>query len=138
MEEKDAKDIKPDVKGKGKARAEPDETDEPTELEDVDIEDVLPSTKMKKIGDLLDLWRDVDPTQKTLIFCSFVEMLELMSVYLRKRNVNHVLYTGKMKMDERDAVIQQFQASGDETPRVMLISLKCGGGECCSAERQSC
>lgn len=84
---------------------------------------------MKKIADLLDLWYDVDPTQKTLIFCSFVEMLELMSVFLNKGGVKHVLYTGKMKTRERDEVIQQFQKSGEKTPRVMLISLKCGGGE---------
>lgn len=127
----DEEDVKPtDLKGKGKAKAEPDDETAEIALENVDIEDVLPSTKMNKIAQLLDVWTDVDPTQKTLIFCSFVEMLELMSVFLKKRDIKHVMYTGKMSMEERDNVIKQFQKSGDKTPKVMLISLKCGGGEC--------
>jgi len=84
---------------------------------------------MKRVGDLLDMWHEIDPTQKTLIFCSFVEMLELMSVYLRKRGIDHVRYNGRMKMAEREEAIQKFKETGDKSPTVMLISLKCGGGQ---------
>jgi SNF2 family DNA or RNA helicase len=125
--------------GKGKGRANDDD-------DEMDIEDVLPSTKMKRIGEswppvhenslannalgeLIDYWSEVDPTQKTLIFSSFVEMLELMAVYLRKRGVKYVLYTGKLKPLEREDAIKRFIAQGVDTPTVMLISLKCGGGE---------
>lgn len=117
------------IEGKGKAKAEPDADDEDGNLDNVDIEDVLPSTKMKRIADLLAMWDEVDSTQKTLIFCSFVEMLELMGVYLRKKGIKYVLYTGKMKTDDRDEAIRQFSQAGEDTPKVMLISLKCGGGE---------
>jgi len=117
-------------KGKGKGKAKAEEQDElENDLDNVDIEDVLPSTKMKRVGDLLDMWHEIDPTQKTLIFCSFVEMLELMSVYLRKRGINHVRYNGRMKVDEREDAIRQFKEIGEKTPSVMLISLKCGGGQ---------
>lgn len=32
-----------------------------------------------------------------------------------------------MKHDERDAVVQEFTAPDESSPRVMLISTKCGG-----------
>ena len=117
-------------KGKGKAKAEPQDDCEPeNDLDNVDIEDVLPSTKMKRVGDLLDMWKEIDASQKTLIFCSFVEMLELMSVYLRKRGIAHVRYNGRMKIAEREEAIRQFKETGPDSPTVMLISLKCGGGK---------
>lgn len=127
----DSKRVKTEDKGKGKAKVEPDVDDDDNgeNLDDVDIEDVEPSTKMKRIADLLDMWKEVDASQKTLIFCSFVEMLELMAVFLRKRGIKYVLYTGKMKTEDRDEAIREFSKVGEGTPTVMLISLKCGGGE---------
>ena len=125
----DHKRVKIEDKGKGKAKAEPDVDDDGENLEDVGIQDVEPSTKMKRIADLLDMWKAVDASQKTLIFCSFVEMLELMAVFLEKRGIKYVLYTGKMKTEDRDEAIREFSEPGEGTPTVMLISLKCGGGE---------
>jgi SNF2 family DNA or RNA helicase len=93
-------------------------------LGDVDIEDVEPSTKMQRVGAILENIRAIDPTQKTLVFSSFVELLELMRVYLRKKGIKHLLYTGRMKLPEREANLKAFSAEGG--PEVLLMSLKAG------------
>ena len=79
---------------------------------------------MQRVGAVLENLRAIDPTQKTLIFSSFVELLQLVSVYLRKREVKHLLYTGQMPMSEREANIKAFSAEGG--PEVLLMSLKAG------------
>ena len=81
-------------------------------------------------GDVLDaVYDDDDPAQKTLIFCTFVEMLELMAVFLERRGIPYIMYTGKLKQDDRaDAVARFNDTKNPRGPRVMLISMKCGGG----------
>nr|XP_019013335.1 uncharacterized protein I206_01401 [Kwoniella pini CBS 10737]OCF52116.1 hypothetical protein I206_01401 [Kwoniella pini CBS 10737] len=94
------------------------------------MEDVLPSTKMKKLGDLIDDINAKDPNDKIIVFSQFVQFIELCSLFLTRKNVNHVRYMGSMKQDERENVLQQFGQSlkdHPKSPKVILMSLKCGG-----------
>ncbi|WVO21837.1 uncharacterized protein IAS62_003157 [Cryptococcus decagattii] len=97
--------------------------------DEVSIEDVLPSTKMKKLGELIDAIVEQDPSQKIIVFSQFVEYIDLCSIFLRRRNIPHAKYVGSMKQDEREDTIKSFNCSveEDKSPRCLLMSLKCGG-----------
>jgi SNF2 family DNA or RNA helicase len=74
---------------------------------------------------------DEDPGSKIIIFSQFVQYIELCSIFLRRKGVQHVTYVGSMKQHEREAAVQEFTNAKitEDSPRVMIISLKCGGGE---------
>ncbi|WVW83354.1 hypothetical protein I302_105373 [Kwoniella bestiolae CBS 10118] len=94
------------------------------------MEDVPPSTKMKKLGDLIDEINKKDPTDKIIVFSQFVQFIELCSLYLTRKGINHVRYIGSMKQDEREKVLKDFGESLKDkpnSPKVILMSLKCGG-----------
>ncbi|TYJ54749.1 hypothetical protein B9479_004597 [Cryptococcus floricola] len=95
----------------------------------LDIEDVLPSIKMHKLGELVDAIIAQDPNQKVIVFSQFVEYIQLVSVFLRKRDVSHVKYVGSMNQSDREDTIANFNRPMEEegSPRVILMSLKCGG-----------
>ncbi|WVF72421.1 hypothetical protein IAT40_007236 [Kwoniella sp. CBS 6097] len=115
---------------KGEEKAEPqagaEGDDDPDEL---DIEDVRPSTKMKRLGELIDQIGAQDPNQKIIVFSQFVQFIDLCALYLTRRNVKHVQYVGSMNQNEREEALQQFNRPADEdgSPKVILMSLKCGG-----------
>ncbi|WVQ78126.1 hypothetical protein IAT38_000207 [Cryptococcus sp. DSM 104549] len=119
-------------KAKGMAKIV-DIPDEPLGLQDADggmaMEDVMPSTKMRKLGELIDGINDEDPSQKIIVFSQFVQYIELCSMFLNRRGVKHVRYVGSMKQDEREETIKVFNRPADEpnSPKVILMSLKCGG-----------
>ncbi|WWD15746.1 hypothetical protein CI109_100168 [Kwoniella shandongensis] len=93
------------------------------------MEDVLPSTKMKQLGALIDAINEEDPSQKVIVFSQFVQYIDLCGMYLGRRGVNYVSYVGSMKQDEREETIRKFnRPAGEEgSPKVILMSLKCGG-----------
>jgi hypothetical protein len=66
---------------------------------------------------------------KVIVFSQFVSYLDLCGIYLRRLGVKFADYRGSMKQDAREAVIKEFTSAivDDESPRVLLISLKCGG-----------
>jgi hypothetical protein len=66
---------------------------------------------------------------KVIVFSQFVSYLDLCGIYLRRLGVKFADYRGSMKQDAREAVIKEFTSAvvNDESPRVLLISLKCGG-----------
>ncbi|WVR05014.1 hypothetical protein IAU60_002026 [Kwoniella sp. DSM 27419] len=110
-------------KGKGKAENQ-DETPD-----GIAIEDVLPSTKMKRLGQLIDRIHEQDANQKIIVFSQFVEYIDLCALFLQRHGVKHVCYVGSMKQDEREETLRAFNTPADEedSPKVILMSLKCGG-----------
>ncbi|WWD10365.1 hypothetical protein V865_008500 [Kwoniella europaea PYCC6329] len=97
---------------------------------DLAMEDVPPSTKMKKLGDLIDEINKKGPTDKIIVFSQFVQFIELCSLFLTRKGINHVRYIGSMKQDEREKVLKDFGESLKDkpnSPKVILMSLKCGG-----------
>ena len=71
-----------------------------------------------------------DPTNKVIVFSQFTSYIDLCSIFLRRKGIPHLSYVGSMKQPERETVIKAFSSPFQEanSPRVMLISLKCGGG----------
>ncbi|OCF35283.1 hypothetical protein I316_02829 [Kwoniella heveanensis BCC8398] len=123
-----SKKMKASAKGKEKAKPEPDASPEGNG-DELDIEDVRPSTKMKRLGDLIDQIEAQDPNQKIIVFSQFVQFIDLCALYLTRRNVKHVQYVGSMNQSEREEALQQFNRPANEngSPKVILMSLKCGG-----------
>ncbi|RXK35500.1 hypothetical protein M231_07232 [Tremella mesenterica] len=113
-----SKKIKVDVKGKAKA--------EPPTVNLDDLETVIPSTKMKYLGELLNQFLSEDGI-KVVVFSQFTSYLDLCGAYLRTQNIKHLQYQGSMNANERNDAIKQFTSADEDSPRVILISLKCGG-----------
>jgi len=61
--------------------------------------------------------------QKVLIFSQFVQMLRLLEIECRKREIPTHILTGETK--DRQAVVQAFQ--DDERPSAFLLSLRAAG-----------
>ena len=82
-------------------------------------------------SDLVLQYLGEDPTSKIIIFSLFVQYIELCSIFLRRKGVQHVTYVGSMKQTEREEAVKEFTNAKikEDSPRVMIISLKCGGGE---------
>ncbi|KAK4687537.1 hypothetical protein P7C73_g2588, partial [Tremellales sp. Uapishka_1] len=116
-------------KGKGKVKEEDAQGINLAQNdEEYGIEDVLPSTKMIAMGDLIDQFYTEDPTQKVLVFSQFTSYISLLGLYLGRKGIPHVSYVGSMNQSARTEAVQQFGNEQNRNgPRIMLISLKCGG-----------
>lgn len=66
------------------------------------------------------------PNDKVVLVSQWVEFLQIVAGLLRHRGVPILLYTGQLRVEERTAVENQFNAV-DSPYRVMLMSIKCGG-----------
>lgn len=60
-----------------------------------------------------------------MIVSQWTQCLQLVSEYLKTKNIPHVRFQGDMSRDERDRAVRKFKNKDDV--RVMLMSLKCGG-----------
>ncbi|KAF8336587.1 SNF2 family N-terminal domain-containing protein [Cantharellus anzutake] len=98
--------------------------------------DLLPSTKINKVLELLDqiLARtsgklDEDgkkiPPQKTIIFSQFTSMLDLIEPFLRNAGIRYCRYDGSMPPAKREEALNQIR--NNKATRVILISFKAGG-----------
>ncbi|KAF7976186.1 hypothetical protein HWV62_7352 [Athelia sp. TMB] len=95
---------------------------------DVDVKMLprfLPSTKMKRMMELLMTWAKEHPEEKTLIISQWTQCLQLVSDYLTENKFLHVKYQGDMSRPKRDAAVRVFMAK--DKAQIMLMSLKCGG-----------
>jgi len=145
-------DLKPDIKPgssldrKGKKRAAPgsieeffekkrrvsdDDVDEVAdEVDELEIEeDIPPSTKMKKLLELVQGYLAEDKSVKVLVFSQFVSFLDLLSDFLNIHGIKNIGYRGSMGQSERSEAIRRFSMPSAiaDSISVMLISTKAGG-----------
>jgi SNF2 family DNA or RNA helicase len=67
---------------------------------------------------------DVDDIPvKTIIFSQFTSMLDLIEPFLREHRIPHGRFDGKMRREQRDAVLDKFRST---SLPVLLVSLKSG------------
>ncbi|AUR45128.1 global transactivator protein [Spilosoma obliqua nucleopolyhedrosis virus] len=87
-----------------------------------------PSYESSKCRGALELVQRVldTPNDKVVLVSQWVEFLQIVAGLLRHRGVPILLYTGQLRVEERTAVENQFNAV-DSPYRVMLMSIKCGG-----------
>lgn len=88
--------------------------------------DFQTSTKIEQTMKIISDIHEQDPTEKTLVFCSFTTFLDLLEVPLSQRpyQKDYVRYDGSMSSKERTAAVEYF--SDKPSCNVMLISLKAG------------
>lgn len=61
--------------------------------------------------------------KKSLVFCSFIEEMKLISDVLDSNNISYVIFDGSMDRNEKDMAIENFQTTDVE---VMVLQVKCG------------
>ncbi|RXK38666.1 hypothetical protein M231_04073 [Tremella mesenterica] len=108
-----SKKAKVDVKGKAKA--------EPSTVNLDDLETVIPSTKMKYLGELLNQFLSEDGI-KVVVFSQFTSYLDLCGAYLLTQYIKHLQYQGSMNANERNDAIKQFTSANEDSPRSVSIS----------------
>lgn len=82
------------------------------------------SGKVTVLINLLDKFREEG--HKTLIFSQFVMVLDILSIILRNRDIKFLRLDGSTRVDERQDLIDQFNAPESELECFML-STKAGG-----------
>ncbi|XP_007564589.1 helicase-like transcription factor isoform X1 [Poecilia formosa] len=102
----------------------------PEEMEDeksVESDRWRTSSKVQALmGNLLRL-RSEDVGLKCLVVSQFTRFLTVLQTPLREHGFSFVRLDGTMSQKKRTQIIQEFQSSAADSPRVMLLSLKAGG-----------
>lgn len=85
------------------------------------------SSKVQALmGNLLRL-RSKDSSIKCLVVSQFTRFLTILETPLREHGFSFVRLDGSMSQKKRTQVIQEFQSSAEDSPVIMLLSLKAGG-----------
>ncbi|XP_041828646.1 helicase-like transcription factor isoform X2 [Melanotaenia boesemani] len=85
------------------------------------------SSKVQALmGNLLRL-RSEDSSIKCLVISQFTRFLTILETPLREHGFSFVRLDGSMNQKKRTQVIQEFQSSAEDSPVIMLLSLKAGG-----------
>ncbi|MEQ2247035.1 hypothetical protein ILYODFUR_005157 [Ilyodon furcidens] len=85
------------------------------------------SSKVQALmGNLLRL-RSEDINIKCLVVSQFTRFLTILQTPLREHGFSFVRLDGTMSLKKRTLIIQEFQSSGADSPKIMLLSLKAGG-----------
>ncbi|KAI0035171.1 SNF2 family N-terminal domain-containing protein [Vararia minispora EC-137] len=105
----------------GKKKDEPELTPEQIKL----MPKFLQSTKMQHMMDTILDWTANHPDEKIIVVSQWTSCIDLMSNFLKEKDIMHIHYRGSMSMRKRDVAVRLFQSK--EKPRLMLMSTKCGG-----------
>ena len=81
--------------------------------------------KLELLADLLPAL--VYEGRRVLVFSQFTEMLSLAAEMLDTLALPYLTLTGQTPPRQRGAVVRQFQAQGDASAAILLVSLKAGG-----------
>ncbi|ORX36629.1 SNF2 family N-terminal domain-domain-containing protein [Kockovaella imperatae] len=83
------------------------------------------SSKMREIGRIIDLIHAGDPKDKTLVFCSWRLMLDLMIHYLEGQGRKCLRLHSKTNELQREAILQGFKRT--KGPNILLMTPLMGG-----------
>ncbi|AAQ91650.1 global transactivator-like protein [Choristoneura fumiferana DEF multiple nucleopolyhedrovirus] len=83
------------------------------------------SSKCRRVLEIVQQVLDT-PNDKVVLVSQWVEFLYIVAKLLRQRGIPILLYTGQLRVEERTAVENQFNAA-DSPYRVLLMSINCGG-----------
>ncbi len=81
----------------------------------------IQSGKFEQLKSMLE--QIIEEKHRVLLFSQFVDMLDIIKVWLEKEGIKHEYLTGKTK--DRGEVVERFNS--DPTIPIFLISLKAGG-----------
>lgn len=88
------------------------------------VGELIISTKIERMMNVLQQTRQRDATAKTIIFSQFTSMLDLIEPFLKKQGHKFARYDGSMPNAKREASLDALR--GDSATTILLISLKCG------------
>ncbi|KAH8725061.1 SNF2 family N-terminal domain-containing protein [Phaeosphaeriaceae sp. PMI808] len=98
-----------------------EDSDSKTSEPEYDASDLVPSTKIRQ---LLQILEKETPDHKVIVFSQFTSMLDLIEPFLKRESYNFTRYDGSMRNDLREASLHKLR--NDKRTRVLLCSLKCG------------
>ncbi|KAJ1918167.1 DNA-dependent ATPase fun30 [Coemansia sp. S17] len=87
-------------------------------------EALLDSAKVLKLRTIVD--ECIAKGEKLLLFSQFTSLLNILEVVFRMWNIEYCRLDGSTKVDERQAMIDEFNRDGNRLP-VFLLSTKAGG-----------
>ncbi|KAJ2733606.1 DNA-dependent ATPase fun30 [Coemansia sp. BCRC 34962] len=87
-------------------------------------EALLDSAKVQKLRTIVD--ECVASGEKLLLFSQFTSLLNILEVVFRMWDIEYCRLDGSTKVDERQAMIDEFNSDGNRLP-VFLLSTKAGG-----------
>ena len=96
--------------------------------EGFDPEDIYENNaKVRRMTDDIERQLEEDPRNGVVVFSQFTKFLDVMEEVLLEKifMVSVSRITGSMSLEERDAVIREFNESDE--PRIILVSLMAGG-----------
>ncbi len=91
-----------------------------------DIVITLSSTKINAALKELEILRRTKPKEKTIIVSQFTSLLSIFQTLLQDEGYKWTRLDGTMSSRHRTSVIADFQSTADESPTVMLLSLRAG------------
>ena len=68
-----------------------------------------------------------NPRRKHLVVSQFTQFLNLLEQPIRQSGFKFVRLDGSMSMRQRTKAIDEFSDPSDQSPTIMLLSLKAGG-----------
>ena len=92
-----------------------------------DIVISVSSTKVNATLKELEILRHTKPREKTIIVSQFTSLLSIMQPLLEEQNYKWTRLDGTMSSRHRMSVIADFQSTAEDSPTVMLLSLRAGG-----------
>lgn len=66
-----------------------------------------------------------------LCMLQFTQILDILQVILRQRDIKHLMLTGSTPVDVRQSLVDEF--TEDDSIKVFLLSTKAGGNYICSS-----
>ncbi|THU95648.1 hypothetical protein K435DRAFT_966300 [Dendrothele bispora CBS 962.96] len=83
----------------------------------------LESGKVQTLMKLLESYRKQD--RKVLIFSQFTQILDILEVILKQKDINYLVLKGSTPVDVRQSLVDEF--TEDDSIPVFLLSTKAGG-----------
>lgn len=87
-----------------------------------------PDFKSTKMIQMMEMLKDKmeNTNDKIILVCSFTGFFNNVRSHLQEENIEHCELTGKVRIDQRDAIVADFN-NENSAVRVMLLSLTAGG-----------
>ncbi|XP_015230789.1 PREDICTED: helicase-like transcription factor isoform X1 [Cyprinodon variegatus] len=113
-----------DIKASELVEFPPEKTEDETSM---NSDSWRTSSKVQALMGNLFRLRSEDSNTKCLVVSQFTRFLTILQTPLREHGFSFVRLDGTMSQKKRTQIIQEFQSSAADSPKVMLLSLKAGG-----------
>lgn len=78
----------------------------------------------EKVEKILEIIEKIPATDKVVIFSQWTSMLDIVAKMVGQP---YLMYTGKCTLEEKKAILKEFNDKEDTSRRLLFITLKCGG-----------